>query len=142
MATEPEGNNEKDQKDPFAYSWYLPVTGGKPPTGAEPTEQPPQPESKGQMEGGAESDESPSEPTPFQDSADSGPREALGPRFKVSPSLLRVVGLSAWSIVSGVGIIALLVTQNPFQLTPVLGVVGLWAVVSGLIWFLPGKISN
>jgi hypothetical protein len=143
MTTEGE---EKDEKDAFAYSWYLPVKGRKARAGAQPsdrpTEEPSEQGPKPASEVFVEPTHTLAEPAQTQAASSSRPKEAFGPRFKVSSSLLRIAGLSVWSIISGVGMIALLVTQNPVPLTPVLALVGIWAVVSILIWSLPSKLTK
>jgi hypothetical protein len=141
MTNEGEAKDGKDEKDPFAYSWYLP-TGAKARAGEHPlepsSEQEPEPENEAMVESGQRV----SEPEPRQVAAGSRSGGGSGFHLKASASQLRIVGLSVWSVVSGVGMIALLVTQNPIPLTPVMTLGGLWAAVSAIIWFLPSKLSK
>jgi hypothetical protein len=138
MTTEGEA---KDEKDPFAYSWYLP-TGGKARGREQPLEPSSVPEPEPENEGMVESEQPVSEPVPRQ--VASGSRSARGSGFqlKASTSQLRIAGFSVWSIISGAGTIALLLTQNPFPITQFVVLVGVWGAVSALIWFIPSRLTK
>jgi hypothetical protein len=60
--------------------------------------------------------------------------------MNVSPSTLKIAGLAGWSIIAGGGMIALLATKSPPPMGNVLALVGVWAALSALIWFVPGKL--
>jgi hypothetical protein len=126
----------------FTYSWYLPVAGGKG-SGRTQTAQ--------LLEKGAESVKT--------DEGDVGSasmlaqqiyhpkavavkhKAAFGSILSISPSKLKLVAFSGWSIISGAGIV-LLVTQSPVLVTHVLALGGVWVTVSALIWYLPGKLTR
>ena len=127
-------------EEPFTYSWYLPVAGGKGSSGTQAAvllENEAEPEIQGQemVEPGSEQAKALSQPEA------AAVEQTGGPAHKVTPTNLRLIALSSWSAVSGVGM-ALLVTQSPVHVNNVLALVGVWAALSGLIWYLPGKLMK
>jgi hypothetical protein len=76
----------------------------------------------------------------FRSASKAGLKSFTG--LKLSASQLRIAGLAGWSIVAGGGAIALLVGPGPILGLRLGAIGGVWAAVSALVWFLPGKLTK
>ena len=133
----------KVQEEPFTYSWYLPVPGGK---------------SSGALGGPAGPAGSEMELAPgAEEVEDTGPdrgqivqqvevpnakSSALGILSNVSMSTLRLAGLAGWTAAAAAGMVAMMAFQAPLALSHVLALVGVWAAISAAVWILPTKLMK
>jgi hypothetical protein len=118
-------SKQKANEERFIYSWYLPVQGGEDPAPAE-------------QAGAVETEEQYVESPPV--TKQSAHKLSLGAGFNLSSPHLKLLGLAAWSVIAGGGLIALLITHSPVPVNNVLAICGVWAALSALIWFVPGRL--
>jgi hypothetical protein len=131
-------SKRKVSEERFSYSWYLPVPGGEGSvTAAATVSQQVPPEVQ------------PVVPQPASATSKGQSRKygathlrGLGSQVSISSSMLKIAGIAGWSIAAGVGLIALLATQSPVPMGNVLALCGVWAAISALIWFVPGKLMK
>lgn len=130
MSTE---TKRKPNEELYTYSWYLPVGGNDG-----------QRDSQGGGQGAGVVEQQ-AETAASESSASTATPEELGSpgsRSTHTTYSVRLVGLVFWSAATGVGLIVLLGTQSPVHMANVGALAGVWAAISALIWFLPGKLMK
>ena len=129
MSSQPK---RKQKEELYTYSWYLPVVGDESQDGTK---------NGGHEASAVEQQPEVSPPEPITSNALPKQRGPLM-RFKLSTFSVRLVGLTSWTAVAGIGLMILVGSQSPVPIANVAALAGVWAGISALVWFIPGKLMK